>query len=90
MNITEIKIFKIEPRGALLGYANIILNDSFIIRGIKILENEKVGRFVAMPSRTLKEGKRHTRDMCHPINNETREEITSLVFEAYDSLEQDN
>jgi len=47
--ITEIKIFKIEKRGALLGYANIVLNDSFIIRGIKILENEKVGRFIAMP-----------------------------------------
>ena len=51
MEITDIKIFKIKQRGALLGYANVIFNNSFIIRGIKILENERNGRFVAMPSR---------------------------------------
>ena len=53
MEITDIKIFKIEKRGALIGYANIVFNNSFIIRGIKILENERNGRFVAMPSRRL-------------------------------------
>ena len=34
MEITDIKIFKIEKRGALIGYANIVFNNSFIIRGI--------------------------------------------------------
>jgi len=85
--ITEIKIFKIEKRGALLGYANIVLNDSFIIRGIKILENEKVGRFIAMPSRRLRDGRRAYRDICHPINLEVRENITKSIFEAYDTQE---
>ena len=35
--ITEVRIFKIKQRGALLGYANIVINDCFIIRGIRIL-----------------------------------------------------
>lgn len=87
IKITDVRIFKIEQRGALLGYANIVLNDSFIIRGIRILENERVGRFVAMPSRRLREEKRAYRDLCHPINQETREIITKAIFDAYDNQE---
>ncbi|HJJ19380.1 MAG TPA: SpoVG family protein [Clostridiaceae bacterium] len=87
IKITDVKIFKIKQRGALLGYANIVLNNSFIIRGIKILESEKNGRFVAMPSRRLREEKRAYRDLCHPINQETREIITATIFNAYDELE---
>lgn len=84
LKITDVKIFKIKQRGALLGYANIVLNNSFIIRGIKILESEKNGRFVAMPSRRLREEKRAYRDLCHPINQEAREIITKTIFNAYD------
>lgn len=87
IKITDVKIFKIKQRGALLGYANIVLNNSFIIRGIKILESEKNGRFVAMPSRRLREEKRAYRDLCHPINQKTREIITATIFNAYDELE---
>lgn len=88
IKITDVRIFKIKQRGALLGYANIVLNDSFIIRGIRILENERNGRFVAMPSRRLREEKRAYRDLCHPINQETREIITTAIFDAYDNQEE--
>lgn len=88
IKITDVRIFKIKQRGALLGYANIVLNDSFIIRGIRILENERIGRFVAMPSRRLREEKRAYRDLCHPINQETRETITTAIFDAYDNQEE--
>lgn len=87
MEITDVKIFKINQRGALLGYANIVLGNSFIIRGIKILETEKNGRFVAMPSRRLKGEKRAYRDLCHPINQETRDIITKAILDAYDEHE---
>ena len=88
MEITDIKIFKIKPRSAWLGYANVIFNNSFIIRGINILENERNGRFVAMPSRRLRQEKRAYRDLCHPLNQETRELLTKEIFEAYDALEE--
>lgn len=87
MEITDIRIFKIKKRGALLGYANIVFNNSFIIRGIKILENERNGRFVAMPSRRLREERRTYRDLCHPLNQEVREKITKEIFDAYDAQE---
>lgn len=88
IKITDIKIFKIKQRGALLGYANIVLNDSFIVRGIKLLENRKKERFVAMPSRKLRGEKRAYRDLCHPINTKTREVITNALFEAYDEIKE--
>ena len=34
IKVTDVRIFKINRRGALLGYANVVLNNSFIIRGI--------------------------------------------------------
>ena len=84
IKVTEVRIFRIKQRGALLGYANIVLNDSFIIRGIRILESERAGKFVAMPSRRLNGGKRAFRDLCHPLNQEVRDLITKEIFDAYD------
>ena len=87
IEITDIRIFKIKQRGALIGYANIVLNNSFIIRGIKILNYQKNGRFVAMPSRRLKGEKSSYRDLCHPINQDTRDAITTAILDAYDNQE---
>ena len=78
----------IYRRIALLGYANIVINDCFTIKGIRILENEKTGRFVAMPARRLSREKRAYKDLCHPLNQEIRTLITKEIFEAYDKLEE--
>lgn len=87
IKITDVRIFKIKQRGALLGYANIVLNNSFIIRGIKILQTEKNGRFVAMPSRKLRTEEHSYRDLCHPLNTDTRTLITQTILDGYDELE---
>lgn len=45
-----------------------------------------------MPSRPLKNKKRTYRDLCHPINKDTRELITIAILDAYnsqDNIEQD-
>ena len=85
MEITNVRIFKAKQRGAVLAYANVILDSRFIIRGITLLETEKNGRFISMPSRRLVNGeKRSYRDMCHPLNSEIRDEITEAIFVAYD------
>lgn len=81
--ITEVRIFKIKQRGALLGYANIVINDCFTVKGIRILENQRTGRFVAMPSRRLSGEKRAYKDLCHPLNQEIRTLITKEIFDAY-------
>lgn len=87
--ITEVRIFKIKQRGALLGYANVVINDCFIIRGIRILENQRTGRFIAMPAHRLPGKRREYKDLCHPLNQEVRNLITKEIFNAYDKLDEE-
>lgn len=85
MEITNVRIFKAKKRGPVLAYANVILDNKFIVRGITLLETEK-GRFISMPSRKLKDNERQYRDMCHPLNSDVRNELTQVVFDAYDEF----
>ena len=86
MEITDVKIFKARQRGPVLAYANIILDERFNIRGVTLLETEKNGRFISMPSRRLRNEERSYRDVCHPLNQAVRNELTERVFAAYDEF----
>lgn len=89
MEITSIKIFKARRNGPVLAYANVILDNKFIIRGITLVTVDDK-RFISMPSRRLRSGKRHFRDVCHPLNSEIREELTNAIFKAYDEFLETN
>jgi len=79
MEITEVRItLRDEPK--LKAFANITLDDCFVIRGLKIIEGSN-GFFISMPSRKGKDGT--YRDIAHPINNETRQRIETVVLDAY-------
>ena len=86
MTITEINIF---PRYAdsLLAIAHIVIDDVFIIKGIKIVDG-KNGTFISMPSSKNRKGEH--RDICHPLNTETRNEIERLIIEKYKQTKLDN
>lgn len=87
MEITEVKIFKTNLKAPVLACANVVLNDYLIIRGITLIEG-KNGRFISMPSRMLRSkedsNKKSYRDVCHPLNNDIRAEMTETIFKAYD------
>jgi len=79
MNITDVKVF-IRESNQLKAFANIVIDDAFIIRNIKVIEGEN-GLFVAMPSRRVSTGE--YRDIAHPINTETRKEIEEIIIRKY-------
>jgi stage V sporulation protein G len=79
MNITDVKVF-IRESNQLKAFVNIVIDDAFIIRNIKVIEGEK-GLFVAMPSRRVSSGE--YRDIAHPINTETRQELEERIIKAY-------
>ena len=81
INITEVKVVKIENNIRVKGIASITIDDSFVVHDIKILESEK-GLFVAMPSRRTPTGE--FKDIAHPINAETREIIQKAVLNEYE------
>ena len=52
MNITEVRIKLVEKSDKLRGFATITVEDSLVIRDLKIIEGPR-GLFVAMPSRKI-------------------------------------
>jgi stage V sporulation protein G len=60
---------------------SITLNDSFVIRGLKIIRGNS-GLFVAMPSRKRPDGQHQ--DLAHPINDQTRKYLTERVMAEYE------
>lgn len=86
MKITNVKFFETRRKGPVLAYANIVLEKNFIIRGITLLETEKRGRFISMPSRRLTKRYGRFREICHPLNNKIRNDITEAIFNAYDEF----
>lgn len=80
MKITDVRLRKIEKEGKMKAVVSITLDDAFVVHDIKVIEGEK-GLFIAMPSKKTQEGE--YRDIAHPINSDTRDEIQNIIIEAY-------
>jgi stage V sporulation protein G len=81
MEITEVRISVVDdPSKKLRAYANITLDNCFVVRGVKIIEGNS-GLFISMPSR--KRPDNTYQDVAHPINNETRQMMEQVVIGAY-------
>lgn len=80
MRITDIRVRKVEKEGKLKAVASITIDEEFVVHDIKVIEGEK-GMFIAMPSRRSADGE--YRDIAHPLNSGTREELQRLILERY-------
>ncbi len=80
MQITDVRIRKVEKEGKMKAVASITIDNEFVIHDIKVIEGEK-GLFIAMPSRKASDGE--YRDIAHPINSATREHLQNLILEKY-------
>ena len=79
MEVTEIRI-TLRDDDKLCGFANIILDDTFVVRGLKIIRG--LDRyFVAMPSRRKRDGS--FADIAHPITSEFRNKMEQAILDAY-------
>ncbi len=80
MNITEVKVYPVNE-DKLKAYVAITIDNSFVVRDLKIILGPS-GLFVAMPSKKRKDGQ--FKDIAHPLNQETRNHLEDLIFEAYE------
>ena len=83
MQITDIRIRKIEKEGKMKAAVSITFDNAFAVHDIKVIEGEH-GLFIAMPSRRASDGE--YRDIAHPINSETREAIQKIILNKYHEL----
>ena len=86
MKITSVNVRKIEKEGSRMkGSASVLLDDSFAVHDIRIIEGEK-GLFIAMPSKKTPTG--DYRDIAHPINPEVRSMFEEAILKAYEEAEE--
>lgn len=83
MNITDVRVRKVAKEGKMKAVVSITLDDVFVVHDIKVIEGEK-GLFIAMPSRKATDGE--YRDIAHPINSSTRENIQNIILNKYQEV----
>ena len=86
MQITDVRIRKIEKEGKMKAVVSITIENEFVVHDIKVIEGEK-GLFIAMPSRKAGDGE--YRDIAHPINSKTRENLQKIILEKYKEEQED-
>lgn len=80
MQITDLRMRKIEKEGKMKAVVSITIDDEFVVHDIKVIEGEK-GLFIAMPSRRASDGE--YRDIAHPINSQMRDNIQKMILDKY-------
>ena len=84
MEITDIRMKLVDNDAKnLKAVVSITIDGAFVIHDIKIVDS-KNGLFVSMPSK--KDNRGEYKDICHPINTETRKSISDLVIQKYETL----
>ena len=78
MDITDIRIRRIETMGKLKAVVSVTFDDMFAVHDMKIIEGQN-GYFIAMPSRRTPSGE--YKDIAHPINAEARSMIQNAILE---------
>ena len=84
MKITDVRLKKVDGHNRLKAIASVTIDDCFVIHELRIIEGDN-GLFIAMPSRKLPEGE--FKDIAHPINAETREQLEKAIIDEYNKAE---
>jgi stage V sporulation protein G len=82
LNITDVRITKIEGDDKLRAFAALVIDDCFLVGDLRVVEGEE-GYFVAMPSRRKRDGS--FKDIAYPLNNVLREQIEERILLAYET-----
>ncbi|MFC5603624.1 septation regulator SpoVG [Sporosarcina koreensis] len=85
MEVTDVRLRKVETDGRMRAIASITLDGEFVVHDIRVIEGND-GLFVAMPSKRTPEGE--FRDVAHPINTSARMKVQDAVLSAYHMVEE--
>lgn len=80
MEVTDVRLRRVQTDGRMRAIASITLDDEFVVHDIRVIDGNN-GLFVAMPSKRTPDGE--FRDIAHPINSNTRNKIQEVVLAAY-------
>lgn len=81
MKVTEVRLSPTKG-GKIRAFASIVIDDCFIVNDLRIVEGREGQLFVTMPARKTRNGQ--MRDIAHPLNSDTREQIEKRVLGEYE------
>ena len=84
LTVTQVLVFPFEEGanlGHIKGLASVVLNDQFMVRGLRVMEGEN-GLFVGYPIDPFYRGE-DTRSVCTPVTRQLRENIEGAVLAKY-------
>lgn len=85
---TKVTSAIVHPFKENLGYvkatAEIIINDCFVVRGLRVMEGEN-GLFVGYPNDPFYKGEEF-RTLFNPITRKLREDIDKAVLDRYNAM----
>ena len=87
MQITEVRLRKINSENRMKAVASVTFDGCFVVHDIKVIEREDKPLLVVMPSKKTPKGQ--NKDVAHPINQETREIISKAVLEKYENPDEE-
>ena len=84
MNITDIRVRRVNSENSKMrAIVSVTFDDCFVVHDIKVIEGQDK-LFIAMPSRKTADGE--FKDIAHPINSSTREELEKAILAKYDEV----
>ena len=82
MKISDVRVRVVKKDDSKLkAVASITIDECFVVHDIKVIEGSQ-GYFIAMPSRKTPDGE--YKDIVHPLNTETREEIRTAILNEFE------
>ena len=86
MNITSVRVRESKSNiGGLRAIASVIIDNALAIHDIKVIQGTK-GLFIGMPSRKTIDLESEYIDVVHPINQETRDMLQSIILAKYEEV----
>jgi len=84
VNITAVRIFPFETReagGRTVAYAEIEIDGSLLVRGLRVMETESRGLFVGYPAQRVRREK--LVELVVPLTREARRIVRTAVIGEY-------
>ena len=81
MEVTEVRLNLLKTENAVRAIGSFSLDNSFAVRGVRIMEDKHGHKFVAFPSREKADGSYE--DIAFPLSKELYASITGAILAEY-------
>lgn len=81
--ITVSRLYKINNGSTLKAFADVVINEQVLIKGVQVLSSKENGLFVSMPKQKSKNDKWY--ETVSLLDEDVKEDLQVVVLKAYNS-----